>query len=100
MQHVRVAIYKITKGTGQEIADLAQQGMLPIFQGHAGFIGYSLLDIDETEIVSVSVWKSHKDAEEATGLAADWVAENLADRIQLERTSVGDVLFDAGAFAS
>jgi len=99
MQHVRVAIYKLTNGTGQETADLAEAGMLPIFRSHAGFIGYSLLDVDETEIVSVSVWRSHQDAEEATALAADWVAENLAQRVELERASVGDVLFNAGAFA-
>ncbi len=93
-------MYRITKGSGQEIADLARQGMLPIFRTHGGFIGYSLLDVNETEIVSVSVWQSHQDAEEATALSADWVRENLADRIELERSSVGDVLFDDGAFAS
>jgi heme-degrading monooxygenase HmoA len=100
MQHVRVAIYKITKGSGQEIADIAERGMLPIFRTHEGFIGYSLLDINETELVSISVWRSHQDAEEATALASDFVRDNLTDRIQLERTSVGDVLFDDGAFAS
>jgi hypothetical protein len=100
VQHVRVAIYRITKGSGQDIADLAESGMLPIFRSHEGFIGYSLLDVGETEIVSISVWRSHQDAEEATALAADFVRDNLAGRIELERTSVGDVMFDDGAFAS
>ena len=99
MQHVRIASYEITDGSAAEIAKLARDGMLPVFQGHAGFIGYSLLEVADGEIISVSVWQSHQDAEEATGLAAGWVAENLADRIKLEWSGVGDALFNAGAFA-
>lgn len=50
------------------------------------------------EVMSVSVWQSHQDAEEATALAAEWVAENLADRVSLEWSGVGDAMFNAGAF--
>ena len=99
MQHVRVATYKITSGTAAETADLAQKGMLPIFRSHDGFIGYSLLEVDGGEVMSVSVWQSHQDAEEATALAAEWVADNLADRVSLEWSGVGDAMFNAGAFA-
>ena len=98
MKHVRVAVYRLVSGTTQEVSDLAEQGMLPIFREHHGFIGYSLLDVHETEIVSVSVWRSHQDAEEATALAAEWVAQNIADRIELERSIVGDTFFDVGSF--
>ena len=98
MQHVRVATYKITKGTPEELAKIAQSGMLPIFKSHHGFIGYSVLKVDDGEVMSVSVWNSHKDAEEATALAADFVAENLADRISLEWNGVADALFNADAF--
>ena len=100
MQHVRVASYKITSGNAAEIAELAQGGMLPIFRSHDGFLGYSLLEVNGGEVISVSVWQSHQDAEEATALAAEWVAKNLADRVSLEWSGVGDALFNAGAFAS
>jgi heme-degrading monooxygenase HmoA len=98
VQHVRVAGYKMTKGTPEETAALAEQGMLPLFRSHQGFIGYSLLNVNDAEVMSVSVWQSHQDAEEATALAAEWVAENLADRVSLEWSSVGDAMFNAGAF--
>ena len=97
MQHVRVATYKMTKGTTKEAADLAQSGMLPIFKGHKGFIGYSVLEIQGGELMSISVWQSHQDAEEATALAKDFVAKEMADRISLEHSIVADVLFSENA---
>ena len=33
----------------------------------------------------------------AVALAADWVSENIADRISLEWNGVGDALFNANA---
>jgi heme-degrading monooxygenase HmoA len=97
MQHVRVATYKVTKGTPEELAKVAEDGMLPIFKGHHGFIGYSVLKIGDGEVMSISVWNSHKDAEEATGLAKDFVAENMADLISLEWNGVADAMFNANA---
>jgi heme-degrading monooxygenase HmoA len=100
MQHVRVARYKLTKGTPEEVADLAQGGMLDSFKQHAGFIGYCVAKVDDGSIMSISVWQSHKDAEEAVALAADWVAKNIADRITLDWNGVGDALFNANALGS
>jgi heme-degrading monooxygenase HmoA len=100
MQHVRVATYKMTKGTPEEVADLAASGMLETFQQHHGFIGYSVAKTDDAHIMSISVWKSHQDAEEAVALAADWVAENIADRISLEWNGVADALFNANALGA
>jgi heme-degrading monooxygenase HmoA len=97
MQHIRLATYAMTKGTPEEVADLAASGMLEAFQRHEGFIGYSVAKIDDGHILSISVWRSHQDAEEAVALAADWVAENIADRISLEWNSVADALFNANA---
>jgi heme-degrading monooxygenase HmoA len=97
MQHVRVATYKLTKGTAQEAAKLAENGMLPTFKQHSGFIGYSVLETDKGELMSISVWQSHQDAEEATALARDWVAENMEGRISLEWNGVADAIFNANA---
>jgi heme-degrading monooxygenase HmoA len=100
MQHVRVATYKVTKGTPEELAKIAEEGMLPIFKGHHGFIGYSVGKIDDGEVISISVWTSHKDAEEATDLAKSFVAENMADLISLEVSLVADALFNDNALGS
>ena len=65
--------------------------MLPIFQAQPGFKAYSLLESDG-EILSFSAWESAGSAEAANMAAADWIAKNLADRIQLEETRIGEIL--------
>jgi hypothetical protein len=47
--------------------------------------------------MSISVWRSHQDAEEAVALAADWMSEHIADRIAREWNGVADALFNANA---
>jgi heme-degrading monooxygenase HmoA len=93
MNHIRIATYDVTKGTAPEIADTAKGGLLPIFQDAAGFQAYAVIEVDPKKVVSLSVWKSHQEAEDAVKLAADWVASELADRVKLTSNTVGDALF-------
>ena len=95
-EHVRVAIYDMKQGSAEETADLAKQGMLPIFQAQPGFIRYGLALLDDGTIASISVWETHDEAESANGAAAEWVAANIADRIKLKDAHVGDFFFDEG----
>ena len=95
-EHVRIAIYDLKKGTADEAADLAKNGMLPIFQAQPGFVRYGLAKLDDGTFASISVWATHDEAEAANKVAAEWVAENLADRIKLKNAHVGDFYFDEG----
>jgi hypothetical protein len=89
--HGRVARYGYT-GNAHDIARRAEEGMLPIFQSQPGFKAYSLVE-SEGEIISFSAWDSAANADEANSVAAEWVAENLADQIDLKEARVGEVLF-------
>ena len=93
-EHVRIAIYSLTRGSAEETADLAKNGMLPIFKAQPGFVRYGLALLDDGTVASVSVWETHAEAEAANVAAAEWVAGNLADRVQLQNTHVGDFFFD------
>lgn len=93
MQHVRVATYKINKGSFQEIADTAKTGMLKTFQAKPGFIRYGVADMGDSTCLSISLWKSHADAEAAGPMAASWIRENVGDRIELKSNYVGDLAF-------
>ena len=88
--HGRFARYGAT-GDIAEIARQAEDGMLPIFQAQPGFKAYSLLE-SEGEVLSFSAWESAESAEAANMAAADWIAKNLADRIQLKETKIGEIL--------
>jgi hypothetical protein len=93
MQHVRVATYKINKGSFQEIADTAKIGMLKTFQDKPGFIRYGVADIGDNSLLSLSLWKTHEEAEASAPVAASWVRDNLADRVELKTNYVGDLAF-------
>ena len=88
--HGRFARYRFT-GDAHDIARQAEDGMLPIFRSKPGFKAYSLVESDG-EILSFSAWDSADSADAANAAAAEWVAANLADRLELEETRVGEIL--------
>jgi len=88
--HARIAKYSYT-GDPEALARTAEDGMLPIFQAQSGFKAYSLADIGG-EIISFSAWDSAEAAEAANAAAADWVAENMAGKVQLKESHIGEIL--------
>ena len=87
--HGRMAKYTYT-GDAQELARIAEEGILPIFQGISGFKSYSIAANDDV-LISFSAWESADDAEEANKTVASWVAENMADKIELIETQIGEI---------
>ncbi len=96
MQYLRLANYKVTKGTFPEIVDSAKDGMLRTFKAQPGFIRYGLADTGEGTCISISLWETHAQAEAAAPVAATWVREHLADRVELRSNQVGDLAFFEG----
>jgi len=96
MQYLRIANYDITKGTFQEVADTAKTGMLRKFQDQPGFVRYGLADLGDKKCLSISVWETRDQAQAATPVAASWVKDNIADRIELKSSSIGDLAFFQG----
>ncbi len=100
MQAIRIANYKIVKGTFPELAELAKDGMLGTFRTQPGFIRFGLADTGAGTCVSISLWETHTQADTATSLAATWVREHLADRVELRSSEVGDLAFYEGVPAT
>jgi heme-degrading monooxygenase HmoA len=100
MQSLRLANYKITRGTFPELAEEAKGGMLKTFRDQPGFIRYGLADTGEGTCVSISVWETHAQAEAAAPVAATWVREHIADRVELRANEVGDLAFYEGVPAT
>ncbi len=90
---MEAAKYRVTTGTVDDITDVAKGGMLPLFKEQPGFISYGVADCGDGSILSISHWETHGEAETAAGLASDWVAANIADRIQLLENNTGDYVF-------
>jgi hypothetical protein len=88
--HGRMARYTYT-GDAQELARTAEEGILPIFQGMPGFKSYSIVANDKV-LMSFSAWETAEEAEEANKAVASWVAENMADKVQLIEAQIGEIL--------
>jgi heme-degrading monooxygenase HmoA len=88
--HGRFARYSYT-GDANELARMAEEGMLPIFEATPGFKAYSLAESDG-EVISYSAWESAEAAEAASSAAAAWIADNIADRIQLKEVRIGEIM--------
>jgi hypothetical protein len=96
MQAVRIANYKIVKGTFPELADEAKHGMLETYKRQPGFIRYGLADTGAGTCLSFSLWETHAQADAATTVSATWVREHMADRVELRSSEVGDLAFFEG----
>jgi quinol monooxygenase YgiN len=100
MKSLRVANYKITKGTFSEVAEEAKSGMLKTFRDQPGFIRYGLADTGEGTCLSISLWENHAQADAAAPVAATWVRDHLGDKIELRSNVVGDLAFYEGVPAT
>jgi Antibiotic biosynthesis monooxygenase len=96
MKHVRVATYEIKKGSFQELADVAQSGMLRTFRDQPGFIRYGLADLGDKKCLSLSLWETRNDADSSVPVAANWVRDNISDRVELRSNQIGDLAFYEG----
>jgi heme-degrading monooxygenase HmoA len=99
MKHVRIATYEIRNGTFEDVAKLAEDGMLRMFRDQPGFIRYGLADLGDKKCLSLSLWETRKDAESSVPVAADWVQKNVSERVELKSTQVGDLAFYEGSLA-
>ncbi len=99
--YARVAIYRITAGTGQEIARKVDDegGLRGIFRARPGFHFYELVVTNEL-LISVSRWDSAEQAEAARDTARSWVAEHLARAIALEHDYVGELALSSASPAT
>ena len=97
MRTTRIATYDIIKGTFPELTGIAEKGLLPMFVREPGFVDYGLVDIGNHKVVSISIWQTREEAQKSVDMAATWVKENLADRVRLVTSHVGDLALFHGA---
>jgi heme-degrading monooxygenase HmoA len=97
MRFTRLATYDVLKGNFSELTAIAEKGILPLFSKEPGFVDYGLIDAGHNKVVSITIWKSREAAQQSTTMAANWVKENVSDRVRLVTTYVGDLALFHGA---
>jgi len=97
MRFTRLSTYDITKGTFSELTGIVEKGILPLFVKESGFVDYGLVDIGNNKLVAISIWETRDEAQKSAGMASTWVKENLADRVHLVTTTIGNLALFHGA---
>lgn len=72
----------VDPGSVDDLLQQAEEGLVPIMKDAPGFQAYYLINTGGGTVTSVSVFEDQAGAEESNRLAADWVGENLADKVQ------------------
>jgi hypothetical protein len=98
MPHLRIATYRQTAGTFDELSQLLQApgGLADVFRASPGFVSYAFADLGDGINCSVSTWSTAEAADAATAAARTWVAANIADLGQLIDDRTGRVGFAIG----
>ncbi len=91
MRYIRLSTYDMTTGSFDELTGIAEKGILPTFAKEPGFVNYGLVDAGDHRVVSISIWETREAAQKSVGMASTWVKENIADRVRLVTTTVGDL---------
>ena len=97
MRYTRLSTYEIVKGSFPELSTLAELGILPVFAREPGFVDYGLVDAGINKVVSISIWDTRDQAQRSATTAATWLKDNMADRVRLVTSYVGDLALFHGS---
>ncbi len=97
MRYTRISTYDVIKGDFNELTGIAEKGILPLFVKEPGFVNYGLVDIGNHKVVSLSIWETREAAQNSASMSASWNKENVADRVKLLTTTIGELALFHGA---
>jgi hypothetical protein len=93
MQHARIALYRLTAGSFDDVAGKAEHDLLEVFRAEPGFRAYGLARVKHALMFSISLWATEEQARQAEKTAAAWVEQNLPGQVALETSYIGDLAF-------
>lgn len=97
MSYIRLSTYDVVTGTFEELTGIAEKGILPMFAGQPGFVNYGLVDAGNHKVMAISIWETREAAQNSASMAATWVKENVANRVRLVTTTIGELALFRGA---
>ncbi len=100
MRYTRLSTYEITSGTFDDLTGIVEKGMLPIFAREPGYVDYGLVDVGNHKVIAISIWETREEAQHSAAMAATWVKDNIADRVRLVTTQIGDLALFRGALVA
>jgi len=91
--YLSIRTYRVKSGSVDEALHRVDRDLADTFTQEPGFISYQVAQTGERSVAAVTVFKDRERADASNELAAEWVADALAD-FDVERLGVigGEVL--------
>jgi hypothetical protein len=91
--YVSIRTYRVGKGSIDELMHRVDRDLADAFVLETGFIAYQVARTGDRAVASITLFGEREQAERSNELAAEWVAESLAD-FDVERMGVmgGEVM--------
>ena len=77
--YVSIRTYRVGKGSLDELMHRVDRDLADAFVQETGFIAYQVARTGARTVASITVFHERDQAERSNELAAEWVAESLAD---------------------
>ena len=89
---------RVQPGVFDEVVERDESGLVPLLRSAPGFVEFDLVQVGEDVGVSITIFETQEQAEEANRRAADWVKQNVAPLVTgpAEIVAVGEVRLRKG----
>src|SRR5215469_2453482 len=89
---------KIQPGVFDEVVQRDERGLVPLLRSAPGFVEFDLVQVGEDMAVSITLFETQEQAEEANRRAADWVKQHIAPLVAgpAEIVAVGEMRLRKG----
>jgi hypothetical protein len=95
---VSIRTYRVPSGAIHELMHRVDRDLADAFAREPGFMGYEVAQTGENTVAAITTFRTAEQAEASNELAAEWVAEELAD-FDVQRLGVinGEVMVSRAA---
>jgi heme-degrading monooxygenase HmoA len=94
MPHARVGIHKLNRGTLDEAIRKAETDLSAFYRQQPGFISYEGIRVDDNTAISINVWETEEQAQEALDHIPKWREEqNIASDSDSIEDYAGAIVF-------
>ena len=76
--YIAIRRLKVQPGVFDEVVQRDESGLLPLLRSVPGFVEFDLVQIGEDTGVSITIFETQEQADEANRRAADWVKQHIA----------------------
>lgn len=76
--YVAIRRLKVQPGVFDEVVQRDESGLVPLLTSVPGFVEFALVQVEEDVGMSITVFETQEQAEEANRRAAEWVKQYIA----------------------